>query len=162
MWWSAGMKQQSIFLTFPEVRRHWWRIWRTWDKDISGENREESGRVLKVKFLLWYLLQSMPAVSFARAKLCLKQPWRGKGWKKRDKLLVLSVRNGTKKKKSSNSYTTRRNKEDGDQIVLFLFMNAARLLCQKLHFIFVYTVTNNNKLLQRLLAQAHSTMPCIL
>ena len=62
---------------------------------------------------------------------------------------MLSVRNGTEKY-SSNSVTTRRNKEYqyGDQILLFLFMNAARLLCQKLYFIFAYTltVTNSNKL----------------
>ena len=31
--------------------------------------------------------------------------------------------------------------EDGNQIVLFLFMNTARLLCQKLYFIY-YTITN--------------------
>ena len=30
------------------------------------------------------------------------------------------------------------NKEDGVQIVVFEFMNAARLLCPKLYFIFVY------------------------
>ena len=32
----------------------------------------------------------------------------------------------------------KRNKEDGNHIVLFLFMNAAHLLCQKLYCIFVY------------------------
>lgn len=47
-----------------------------------------------------------------------------------------------------------------DQIVLFLFMNAACLLCQKLYFIFAYilTVTNSNKLLRQPFAQAPPTM----
>ena len=40
---------------------------------------------------------------------------------------------------------TPNNKEDGDQIVLFLFMNAAHLLCQKLYFIFVYVLHSDQQ-----------------